>query len=314
MADSTKPSLWSTLPDYVKEVTYDYEGHVFQKMISRSYIPDIMNFQVRPDDIFLITFPKSGTTWVQHIVCLILEDGTTSSVQNHLFQKAPFLEMPQSFCKETAEQPPGMYEVAKEKPSPRFMKTQLPMEFLPREIEEKKPKIVYVSRNPKDNAVSYFNFCNLTVNCPQYKVWSEFLHDFTRGAIPRGSWFDNVLSWWSKRDEPNVLFLKYEDLKKDLRASVIQISEFLERPLSEEAIDDIVMKSSFNAMKKNPKVNPDHLVASFKDAIQENRSFLRKGQVGDWKNYFTVAQNDAFDDLYERKMKGTGLTFDFTLD
>lgn len=81
-----------------------------------------------------------------------------------------------------AEQPPGMYEVAKEKPSPRFMKTQLPMEFLPREIEEKKPKIVYVSRNPKDNAVSYFNFCNLTVNCPQYKVWSEFLHDFTRGA------------------------------------------------------------------------------------------------------------------------------------
>lgn len=48
-----------------------------------------------------LLFLYTGTTWVQHIVCLILEDGTTSNLQDHLFLKAPFLEMPQSFSKET---------------------------------------------------------------------------------------------------------------------------------------------------------------------------------------------------------------------
>ena len=39
--------------------------------------------------------------------------------------------------------------------------------------------------------------------------------------------------------------------------------------------------------------------------------FMRKGEIGDWKNYFTFSQNDFFDALYADKAKGTGLTFLF---
>ena len=41
--------------------------------------------------------------------------------------------------------------------------------------------------------------------------------------------------------------------------------------------------------------------------------FLLSGKVGRWKNYFTVAQSDAFDMIYKEKLQGTGLDFDFEL-
>ena len=66
-------------------------------------------------------------------------------------------------------------------PSPRLLKSHVHIQFLPRELFEKKPKIMYVARNPKDNAVSYFNFCSFSRNYPPYTDWGEFFQDFSKG-------------------------------------------------------------------------------------------------------------------------------------
>lgn len=50
-----------------------------------------------------------------------------------------------------------------ELPSPRFIKSHLPFNLLPRQIKtgEKRPKIIYVARNPKDTCISYYYHCKL---------------------------------------------------------------------------------------------------------------------------------------------------------
>ena len=86
------------------------------------------------------------------------------------------------------------------------------------------------------------------------------------------------------------------------------IAEFLGKDLSQETIDRIAGQCSFSEMKRNPATNYTQFAARWKPNSTE---FIRKGEVGDWKNYFTTQQNEAFDKQYEKRMAGSGLVFEF---
>ena len=84
------------------------------------------------------------------------------------------------------------------------------------------------------------------------------------------------------------------------------IAKFLNKPLSDDVIRRIAEQCSFSGMMKN--------ASSY--AIQSNEgetSLLRKGVVGDWKNYFTPELNERFDKEVLAKLKGSGLEFDFEI-
>ncbi|XP_060112032.1 sulfotransferase 1C3-like [Heteronotia binoei] len=83
--------------------------------------------------------------------------------------------------------------------------------------------------------------------------------------------------------------------------------DFLEIGLPEETVQKITHHATFQVMKDNPMSN----YSTFPEAIFDKKigRFMRKGEVGDWKNYFTVAQREMFDADYQSKMEGTTLRF-----
>ncbi|XP_070560866.1 sulfotransferase 1C4-like isoform X1 [Ptychodera flava] len=200
----------------------------------------------------------------------------------------------------------GLKQMEKIQP-PRLLKSHLPYHAFPSQALRKKCKILYVARNPKDTGVSFFHHIRRSIVRRGYKgSWNDFYKLYVNDKVWYGSWFDHVLTWWQHRNDENVLFLKYEDMKKDPRGAVKSIADFLDVSLTEDTIDNIVEFCSFKKMKENKAVNISLLVGE-----RVKHEFVRKGVVGDWMNFFTVAQNKEYEKIYEERMKGSGLDFEW---
>uniref|UniRef100_A0A8C0WDZ1 Sulfotransferase n=1 Tax=Castor canadensis TaxID=51338 RepID=A0A8C0WDZ1_CASCN len=163
------------------------------------------------------------------------------------------------------------------------------------------------ARNAKDCMVSYYHFQRMNQVLPDPGTWEEYFETFINGKVGWGSWFEHVKGWWEMRDRYQILFLFYEDIKRDPKHEIQKVIKFMGKNLDEMVLDKIVQETSFEKMKENPMTNRSTVPKSILD--QSISPFMRKGTVGDWKNYFTVAQNEKFDEIYRRKMEGTSINF-----
>uniref|UniRef100_A0A8C4TJN1 Sulfotransferase n=2 Tax=Erpetoichthys calabaricus TaxID=27687 RepID=A0A8C4TJN1_ERPCA len=257
-------------------------------------------FQARPDDVVVASYPKTGTTWVSQIVDLMYCLDDPSRVHRApIYERVPFLEMSKT---EDFEAGTTILDAT---PSPRLIKTHLPVQLIPQSFWDNNCKIIYTARNAKDTAVSYFHFSRMNKIQSRAGTWPTFLEEFINGEMVFGSWYDHVRGWWDKKESQPILYLLYEDLKENLPREIDKICRFLGRELSVADKQKVVSQTSFDVMKSSPMANystcsaMDHKVSPF----------MRKGQVGDWKNHFTVVQNERFDEDYKRKMEGTTLMF-----
>ena len=163
-----------------------------------------------------------------------------------------------------------------------------------------KPRIVHVLRNPKDVAVSFYHFYQNTAPMGKWdRGWGEFLDMFLAGNTIYGDWFTYHKEWYAHRHDPNVFYITYEAMKADHKGAVCKVAKFLGKDLKDEVVDSIVKSTSFKAMQANPKTN----YSTFELIDTSRTPFIRKGEVGDWKNYFTIAQNESFDQYFEEQMK-----------
>lgn len=178
-------------------------------------------------------------------------------------------------------------EVVEKLQRPRHIKSHLPLFLLPDQLWKVKPKIIYVARNPRDVATSFSHHYRNIVgyNGKREDFVNAFLHD----QVVYAPFNEHVLDFWKIRDEPNVEFLFYEDMKRDMKSVVKELLEFMGKEFSEEEIDKLCEHLSIDSMRLNPSCNNDLLV---KQCMKLNGrqngdtewKFIRKGEVGSYKN------------------------------
>ncbi|XP_060795354.1 sulfotransferase 1C2 isoform X2 [Neoarius graeffei] len=259
-------------------------------------------FCPNPSDLLISTYPKAGTTWTQEIVDLLLHNGDAEICgRAPTVVRSPFLEM-----NSPPPIPSGMDLLKTMKP-PRLIKTHLPIQLVPEGFWENKCKVIYVARNAKDNLVSYYHFDQMNLTQPEPGSWEEYIQKFMKGKLGWGSWYDHVKGYWKEREKRNILYLFYEDMKENPRREIVRIMQYLDLSLSDDIINKVMELTSFNVMKNNPMANYSFIPKPvFDNSIS---AFMRKGEVGDWTNYFTPAQSQMFDEDYARQMADVDIPF-----
>ena len=269
-----------------KQKFYQINGYFFPEIMV-SVLNDIKEFQTRPSDVWVASFPKSGTTWLQEMIYLIENDcDFTKAKAKTLEERSPFIEYPS----------PGIKHINKMN-SPRVIKTHLPFEFLPQDVD-KKSKIVYAVRNPKDVCVSFYYFIRMVNDIGFSGTISEMIELFIDGKIPYGPWAKHVDSYASNS---NVLLIHYEDMIHDPKRELKRLCDFLGKKLDEKQMDAIIEWCSFDNMKKNPSVNYEWNKTL--GIFAKEGEFFRKGQVGDWLNHFKSKQSKRLDDVVHSQLK-----------
>ena len=202
------------------------------------------------------------------------------------------------------------FDAALRKPHPHYFFTPLPFHLLKNCFTRSRPKVICIMRNPFDQLVSFYHMYKMCEPYGQYTgSWDEFYEElYKEGKLFYGSYFDHVAGWWGARQDhkDHILYIKYEDMHKDLHGVLIQVASFLGKELAGDIIPGILAQLSFESMKKDPKVN--HSDTPFFN--QSLSPFLRKGMVGNWKDFFNEKQTEEIKKQYAERLVSLGLTFD----
>ncbi|XP_059298396.1 cytosolic sulfotransferase 12-like [Lycium ferocissimum] len=304
--------LISTLPKergWLASHIYNYQGFWTSPKLLQNVIACQQLFQAQESDIILVTIPKSGTTWLKSLLfALVSRIKYPFSKQNHrLFIKNPHDLVPFLEIKLYAD---GQVLDFSSFTSPRLLSTHLPYASLPKCIHNSRTKLVYLCRNPRDTFISMWHFTNsIRLDYTDTNSIGEMFDLFCKGVSAYGPFWSHVLDYWKESiEKPNkVLFLMYEEIKEQPKIQLKRLAEFLECPFSIEeencgVVDEILNMCSFENLS-NLEVNKNGKLSTG----EENKAYFRRGEVGDWKNYFTIEMSEKLNHVIEEKVQGYGL-------
>ncbi len=287
-AGDEKPSLHRRMARWPVAVTAKIFDWLLRRVtLTKSRIDTFelkhFKFVPRADDIFIVTYPRSGTTWMQMILYQLTTDGSMEFT--HIAEHSPWFER-------SAESDRG-YE---ERASPRVFKCHLSYADIP-----KGPgRYIYVARDGRDVALSYYH---LYRSHNGYKgTFAEFFELFMGGKVMHGSWFEHVGGWWKHRHKLNVLFLTYEELVADLEGSLRRIVGFCHLKVPPEQWPLIVERCSFAFMKQHENKFDPAVEGLWQQGARLN-SFVRAGRVGEGSRQLDKEQQARFEQAFQAQLE-----------
>ncbi|XP_053381293.1 sulfotransferase 2A8-like isoform X2 [Mercenaria mercenaria] len=277
-----------TLEEIVMPVTILHKG-------LNTRLSYVKNFPYQDGDVLVSSYPKTGTHWTANLLHYLMYDGPLDTLVSHppcLLDAFSYGDWPQK------------------RDGNRIIVSHFPPKRLPAEHFEKGGKTIVVFRNPKDTAVSMFHQLQRFKKFGEFKLsWNSYINYWMDGKMPYGSYFDYYNNWQQQikeKPEQNVLVVQYEDLKRDSLNQLRRIQNYLGLNHSDERLQAVLDKCSLGNLRaevENGKVKTPLI-------DEKGKSILyRKGVIGDWKNNFTVAQNEKIEELVEEKFKDSMFSY-----
>jgi hypothetical protein len=241
------------------------------------FLTGLRTFRVRDDDVFISSYPRSGTTWLQHITHALRSRGDPSFA--HISDVVPWFERQLALGRCTARDFEGL-------PGPRLFKSHLPRAWLPRGA-----RYIYISRDGRDVAVSYFHFYRSHLGFTG--SFGEFFEQFLGGRLQYGSWFKHVAGWETSRSDDAQLTLGYERLQAALPAELLRIASFCGMAPSPSERVELETYCSFSFMKAH-EAKFDHAAREPNAVTTTSGRFIRSGRTGGFRELFESEHERRF--------------------
>jgi Sulfotransferase domain len=212
-------------------------------------------------DVFLASYPRSGSTWLRFLLNEILT-GELSSFENVNRQLA-FI---------------GHHSHA-----PRLLPGGGRLIMTHEAYRKQYTRALYLSRDPRDVALSEYAF-------QKARGWIQgdfqtYLTEFLRGRVNGfGSWQSHVRSWLAAADasKGNIRVCRYDELRHAPEDSLAQLLDFLKVPVDARRIAQAVANNSLQEMRKKEAQSPQK--------VSKRDRFVRSGSVGGWREEFSPDQ------------------------
>ena len=259
----------------IKQVTKILIGYVSGRAVT-----------IFPDDIFIVSYPKSGNTWTRFLIA------------NLLFPQEPI-----TFAN-IEDKVPDIYQSNERKllhvSRPRVLKSH---EY----FDPRYQQIIYIVRDPRDIAISlYHHNIKFGVFNENYSVEQFIVEQFIKGNTNNfGPWGENVGSWLgAKKDNSNFLLLRYEDMLSDPKTELKKIAHHLRISFTDELLTKVIKQSSFEHMQllENNQSNLWELTRN----TRKDKFFVRSGQFGQWQNELSIHSIKTIESTWSQIMMQLG--------
>lgn len=243
---------------------------------SVGYDPELLGcFRARGSDVFINTAPKAGTTWMQQILHHLRSEDPAEF--DSIYDVIPWIEFPGRTGLSTAQRL-AKYEAIQD---PRIFKAHLPYQRTP---GTNVAKFIVVGRDPRDRCVSAYHHMNDMTD--DFLAWigaerPESFDAFYDDWITRPRYNEHVASWWEHRDDENIHWVRYSDLKTQFDSTLEGIAHFLGWALTDSKRARIAERSSFSWMSAN--WDKFTRFSASEAPGWKPKTFVRRGAVGDHK-------------------------------
>jgi hypothetical protein len=226
--------------------------------------PDAPEFLLRDDDIVIMPYSKSGTTWLQQIFHTLRTRGDMDF--DDISRVVPWIEVNPSL---------GLDLNAEQRASPRGFKSHLSFDKIP-----KGGRYINAIRHPNDVAYSLFKFMEGWFIEPGTVTADEFVINH---FLQSGTYYEHLLSWWPERSSENVLYLVYEHMNADLEGTIRKVANFVNIDLDEELLTIVMNNASFSFMQSHKDRFDDAMLRAKTEEIYlpagSDSAKVREGKV-----------------------------------